>query len=149
MEVVLKHWLLLLEAPSMNADSVPGTISSTEYSSSSWTFPDSSIDRDLVLILCMTRLLTTLRFTTVPSFKVVSTSSTIHRISRVRRHSLKHIHRSLKSESDETPIFEGDVHVPGTTREDIVEIFEEPATVVKDVEEVETTFKHCKGINKT
>ena len=66
---------------------------------------------------------------------------TVHRISRVRRHSLKHILRSLKSESDETPIFEGDVDVPGTTREDIVEIFEEPATVVKDVEEVETTLK--------
>ncbi|XP_063445933.1 uncharacterized protein LOC134725749 isoform X47 [Mytilus trossulus] len=62
---------------------------------------------------------------------------TVHRVTKIRRHSLKHIHRSVKSEDDEKEIFEGEVEVPGSTREEIVEVYEDPPRFVKDVEEVE------------
>ncbi|XP_052069480.1 ankyrin-2-like isoform X42 [Mytilus californianus] len=62
---------------------------------------------------------------------------TVHRVTRMRRHSLKHIHRSVKSEDSEKEIFEGEVEVPGSTREEIVEVYEDPPRFVKDVEEVE------------
>lgn len=63
---------------------------------------------------------------------------TVHKTSVVRRHSLKHVKRHVKSESDEKEIFDGDIDVPGKERKEIVEVFEEPPTVVKDVEEIET-----------
>ncbi|VDI37343.1 Hypothetical predicted protein [Mytilus galloprovincialis] len=62
---------------------------------------------------------------------------TVHRVTKIRRHSLKHIHRSVKSEDDEKEIFEGEVEVPGSTREEIVEVYEDPPRFVKDVEEVD------------
>lgn len=66
---------------------------------------------------------------------------TIHRTSMVRRHSYKHVKRHVRSESDDKEIYDGDVDVPGTERQEIVEVFEEPPTIVKDVEEIETVNK--------
>jgi hypothetical protein len=63
---------------------------------------------------------------------------TVHRISRTRRQSTKHLKRTLISESgEEENIFEGEIAVPGKAKEDVIEVFEEPAKPVTKVEEVE------------
>ncbi|XP_062581046.1 ankyrin-2-like isoform X30 [Saccostrea cucullata] len=74
---------------------------------------------------------------------------TVHRISRTRRQSLKHIKRTLISESgEEEEIFEGDVAVPGKAKEDVIEVFEEPAKPITKVEEVEVTQDDGKVVRK-
>ncbi|XP_061181777.1 ankyrin-2-like [Saccostrea echinata] len=74
---------------------------------------------------------------------------TVHRISRTRRQSLKHIKRTLISESgEEEEIFEGDVAVPGKAKEDVIEVFEEPAKPITQVEEVEVTQDDGKVVKK-
>ncbi|XP_056019544.1 uncharacterized protein LOC125671322 isoform X7 [Ostrea edulis] len=63
---------------------------------------------------------------------------TVHRISRTRRQSIKHLKRTLISESgEEENIFEGEIAVPGKAKEDVIEVFEEPAKPVTQVEEIE------------
>ena len=66
---------------------------------------------------------------------------TVHTVNRVRRQSLKHVRRSLRSVSgeEEEEIFAGDVQVPGKSKEEIVEVFEEPAKPVSEVEDIEVT----------
>merc|ERR1711971_602218 len=66
---------------------------------------------------------------------------TIHTTSRVRHHSEKHVCQRMKSETgDEQKLFEGTVTVPGSSAEDVIEVFEEPPKSVTEVEEVEETL---------
>ncbi|OWF56525.1 Ankyrin-2 [Mizuhopecten yessoensis] len=73
---------------------------------------------------------------------------TIHSFQKVRRHSVKHIRKILKSETGDEDIFEGDVTIPGTNREDIIETFEEPARQVRDVEDIEDTLPDGTKVKK-
>ncbi|XP_060074822.1 ankyrin-2-like [Ylistrum balloti] len=73
---------------------------------------------------------------------------TIHSFQKVRRHSVKHVRKSLKSETGDEDIFEGDVAIPGTNREDIIETFEEPARQVRDVESIEDTLPDGTKVKK-
>lgn len=61
---------------------------------------------------------------------------TVHKVHRVRRHSLKHVRRSLKSDvGEEDLVEEGDVELGG--KETILETFEEPPRNVREIEEEE------------
>ncbi|XP_078319339.1 uncharacterized protein LOC111122316 isoform X43 [Crassostrea virginica] len=74
---------------------------------------------------------------------------TVHRISRTRRQSLKHVKRTLISESgEEENIFDDDVAVPGKAKEDVIEVFEEPAKPVTQVEEVEVIKNDGRVVKK-
>lgn len=65
---------------------------------------------------------------------------TVHKIHTVKRHSLKHVRKSLRSDAGEEDIVEeADLELPGT--EQIVETFEEPPKKVLEVEEEEETLE--------
>ncbi|XP_052685794.1 ankyrin-2-like isoform X37 [Crassostrea angulata] len=74
---------------------------------------------------------------------------TVHKVSRTRRQSLKRVKRTLISESgEEENIFDDDVAVPGKAKEDVIEVFEEPAKPVTKVEEVEVVRDDGKVMKK-
>lgn len=74
---------------------------------------------------------------------------TIHSYQKVRRHSIKHVRKTLKSDTgDDEDIFEGDVMVPGTAKEDVIETFEEPARQVRDVEDIEDVLPDGTTVKK-
>jgi hypothetical protein len=65
---------------------------------------------------------------------------TVHKIHTVRRHSLKHVRKSLRSDAGEEDIVEeADLELPGT--EQIVETFQEPPKQMMEVEEEEETLE--------
>ena len=68
----------------------------------------------------------------------VMDDGTVHKVHKVRRHSLKHVRRSLKSDAGEEDLIEeGDIEVTGTGKETVLETFEEPPKCVTEVEEEE------------
>lgn len=74
---------------------------------------------------------------------------TVHKVSRTRRQSLKRVKRTLISESgEEENIFDDDVAVPGKAKEDVIEVFKEPAKPVTKVEEVEVVRDDGKVMKK-
>ena len=67
---------------------------------------------------------------------------TVHKIHKVRRHSLKHVRRALKSDAGEEDLIEeGDIEVVGTGKESILETFEEPPKNVYDLKEEEEVLE--------
>ncbi|XP_052770358.1 ankyrin-2-like isoform X10 [Mya arenaria] len=63
---------------------------------------------------------------------------TVHKTHKVRRHSLKHIKKALKSSTGEEDVVEDeDVEVPGSSKDTIVDTYEEPPKKVTEVEEEE------------
>lgn len=75
----------------------------------------------------------------IEDWEEVLPDGTVHTTHKIRRHSVKHVRKSLKSETgDEEEIFDGDVVIPGTQRQDIIETFEEPPKSVTEIEDVDT-----------
>ena len=67
---------------------------------------------------------------------------TVHKVHKVRRHSLKHVRRALKSDAGEEDLVEeGDVDVEGTGKETVLETFEEPPKNVYDLKEEEEVLE--------
>ena len=67
---------------------------------------------------------------------------TVHKIHKVRRHSLKHVRRALKSDAGEEDLLEeGDIEVVGTGKQSILETFEEPPKNVYDLKEEEQVLE--------
>ncbi|XP_060605993.1 ankyrin-2-like isoform X12 [Ruditapes philippinarum] len=65
---------------------------------------------------------------------------TVHKIHTVRKHSLKHVRKSLRSDAGEEDIVEeADFELPGS--EQIVETFQEPPKQMMEVEEEEETLE--------
>ena len=64
---------------------------------------------------------------------------TVHSTSRVRRHSMKNVKKSWKSIDcdDEEEIFNEDVMVPGSSKEEVIETFNEPARRLSQMEDIE------------
>ncbi|KAL3877007.1 hypothetical protein ACJMK2_034767 [Sinanodonta woodiana] len=66
---------------------------------------------------------------------------TIHKTQKVRHHSLRHIRTSWKSSDGEEDVCEDkDVEVPGTSKEEILEIFDAPPKSITKVEDEETVL---------
>ena len=62
---------------------------------------------------------------------------TVHSIQRVVHHKVKHVRRSLASQSGEEEVYEADEEIPGTTKEDVLEMYEQPPKLVQESEEIE------------
>lgn len=73
---------------------------------------------------------------------------TVHSTQRVLHHKVKHVHRSLASQSGEEEIYDGDEEVPGTSKEDVIEMFEQPAKLVQESEEIEQTLPDGTKVKK-
>lgn len=79
--------------------------------------------------------------TTVEDQEEVLEDGTVHKVHKVRKHSLKHVRKSLKSDIGEEDVVEdSDVEVPGSGKQEIVEVYEEPPKKVIQVEEEEETL---------
>lgn len=67
---------------------------------------------------------------------------TVHKIHKVRRHSFKHVRKALRSDAgDEDVVEDSDVEVPGSGKEQIVEVYDEPPKKVVQFEEEEETLE--------
>lgn len=62
---------------------------------------------------------------------------TVHHKHIVSHHRLKHIIRSVPSESGEEEIVEEDEEVPGSAKSEVLEMFEEPPHRVQETEDIE------------
>ena len=63
---------------------------------------------------------------------------TVHKVHKVRRHSLKHIRKSLKSDAGEEDLIEEkDVEIVGSGKETVLETYEEPPKNISTLEEEE------------
>lgn len=79
--------------------------------------------------------------TTVEEQEEVLDDGTVHKVHRVRSHSLKHVKKALRSDAGEEDIVEdSDVEVPGSGKQEILEVYEEPPKKVFQVEEEEETL---------
>ena len=80
--------------------------------------------------------------TIVEDDEEIMEDGTVHKTHKVRRHSFKHVRKSLRSDGGEEDVIEDeDVEVPGSGRDLIVERFEEPAKKVMEVEENESVLE--------
>ncbi|KAH3869536.1 hypothetical protein DPMN_032705 [Dreissena polymorpha] len=80
--------------------------------------------------------------TVVEDNEEVLEDGTVHKIHKVRRHSLKHIKKEYISDGGEIAVVQDtDVEVPGSGTEQIQEIFDEPPKKIFDVEEEEQVLE--------
>lgn len=68
----------------------------------------------------------------------VMPDGTIHTRQVSVHHKVKHVHRSRSSKSgEEEDVYDADEEVPGSEKEDVYEMFDSPAKVVHDEEDIE------------
>lgn len=73
---------------------------------------------------------------------------TIHKSQMVHSHVVKHVLTHMESEKGDQPLFEADVEVPGTEKEDLIEIFEEPVHAESQVEEVDESLPSGENVKR-
>ena len=78
--------------------------------------------------------------TTIQDEEEILDDGTVHKTHTVKRHSIKHVRKSLRSDAGEEDIVEdSDVEVPGTGNEKVTDVYEEPPKkVIQFEEETET-----------
>uniref|UniRef100_A0A0B7BMI9 Death domain-containing protein n=1 Tax=Arion vulgaris TaxID=1028688 RepID=A0A0B7BMI9_9EUPU len=85
--------------------------------------------------------------TQVEEHEEVLADGTVHRVRKVRTHSVKKIMRSVKSLEGEEIVEEKEI-VPGSLREDVVETFDEPPRLVRETEDVEHLLDDGTKVNR-
>lgn len=67
----------------------------------------------------------------------ILSDGTVHHTQKISHHKLKHIKKSIPSQSGEEDIYEGDEEVPGSTKSEVIETFEQPPHLVREKEDIE------------